>query len=141
MTVIRDFLKIPLLQNLITDSHFVKRDRVGRSLGFLARIMKDDWSSSPREIAIDEKSAVLVEEDGKARVIGSGKGAYFLKPMRAPETCVEGAPLTLRDVRTHRVSSGGSFNLKSWTGSGGVDYLLSVVNGRIESTQSGNQIY
>jgi len=141
VTVIRDFLKIPLLENLITDSHFVKRDRMGRSLGFLARISKDDWSSSPREGGVDEKSAVLVEESGKAAVIGSGRGAYFMKPTHAPETCAAGLPLTLRDVRIYRVPSGGSFDLKSWTGNGGVEYSLSVVNGRIESTQSRNHIY
>ena len=55
----RDFLKVPHLQNLITDSHFAKRDRLGRSLGFLARIVQNGWSKTPREIAVDEKSAVL----------------------------------------------------------------------------------
>jgi len=141
VTVIRNFLKTPRLENLITDSHFVKRDRMGRSLGFLARIMKDGWSSSPREVAIDEKSAVLVDEDGMAIVIGPGKGAYFMKPTRAPETCAESIPLTFRDVAVYRVPSGGRFDLKSWTGSGGVAYSLSVVNGKIESTQPGKQIY
>lgn len=141
VTVTRDFLKIPRLENLIADSHFAKRDRMGRSLGFLARIMKDGWSSSPREIAIDEKSAVLVEEDGQATVIGSGKGAYFLKPTHAPEICAEAVPLTFRDVRIYRVPRGGRFDLKSWSGIGGVDYSLSVVNGKIESTQPGNQVY
>jgi len=141
VTVIRDFLKIPGLENLITDSHFDKRDRMGRSLGFLARIMKDGWSSSPREIAIDEKSAALMEENGQATVIGSGKGAYFLKPTHAPETCAEGAPLTFRDITVYRVPSGGRFDLKSWTGSGGVQYSLSVVSGRVESAQPGSQIY
>src|SRR5215831_1305029 len=138
VTVIRDFLKIPQFEILITDSHFVKRDRMGRSLGFLARIMKDDWSSSPREVAVDEKSAVLVEEDGKATVVGSGRGAYFMKPTHGPETCSEGVPLTFRDVTVYRVPRGGHFDLKSWTGSGGVEYSLSVVNGRIESTQPGS---
>ncbi len=49
MTLIRDFLTVPQLEKLITDSHFAKRDRLGRTLGFLARIMQDGWSSSPRE--------------------------------------------------------------------------------------------
>jgi cyanophycinase len=141
VTVIRDFLRIPLLENLITDSHFVKRDRMGRSLGFLARIMKEDWSSSPREVAIDEKSVVLVEENGKATVVGSGRGAYFMKPIRGPQTCAEGMPLTFRDVTVYRVPRGGHFELRSWTGSGGVEYSLSVVNGKIESTQAGSHIY
>ena len=99
VTLERDFVKIPLLENLITDSHFAKRDRMGRTLGFLARIMKDGWSASPREVAIDEKSAVLVEADGKGSVVGRGKGAYFLRPTGAPRKFARKAlPLTLRGI-------------------------------------------
>lgn len=141
VTLVRDFLKIPGLENLITDSHFAKRDRMGRSLGFLARIMKDGWSQSPREIAIDEKSAVLVEPDGQARVVGSGKGAYFMKPAHAPEVCNEKVPLTFHYISVYRAPRGGRFDLKSWTGEGGTSYTLSVEKGKIESTQKGGGVY
>jgi cyanophycinase-like exopeptidase len=141
VTLVRDFLKIPHLENLITDSHFAKRDRLGRSLGFLARIEKDGWSTSPREIAIDEKSAVLVEADGKATVVGTGKGAYFLRPAHTPEICEEGKPLTFREIGVYRVKAGGHFDLGSWTGDGGVAYTLSVENGKISSTQQGGGSY
>ncbi len=141
VTLAREFLKVPHLENLITDSHFARRDRMGRSLGFLARIMKDGWSSSPREVAIDEKSAVLVEADGKARVLGTGKGAYFLHPTQAPEVCEKGAPLTFRGVSVYLVPAGGHFDLPSWTGDGGTAYSLSVVHGKIESTQMGKGTY
>jgi len=141
VTVERDFLRIPHLENLITDSHFAKRDRMGRTLGFLARIMKDGWSTSPREVAIDEKSAVLVEADGKGTVVGTGKGAYFLKPTQAPEVCEKGVPLSLTGITVYRVKAGGRFDLAAWTGEGGTAYSLSVVKGKIESTQSGNAIY
>jgi cyanophycinase len=138
VTLEHDFLKIPLLTNLITDSHFAKCDRMGRSLGFLARLIKDGWSSSPREVAIDEKSAVLVENDGKATVVGTGKGAYFLRPTQAPEVCEKDLPLTFRNVSVYRVPAGGHFDLKSWTGDKGVAYSLSVENGKIKSTQTGS---
>ncbi|MGH9494735.1 MAG: cyanophycinase [Candidatus Sulfotelmatobacter sp.] len=141
VTLVRDFLKVPHLDHLITDSHFAKRDRMGRTLGFLARIMKDGWSSTPREVAIDEKSAVLVEADGKGRVVGSGKGAYFLRPEQSPETCEEKTPLTFHNVSVYRVPAGGHFDLDSWKGDGGVAYSLSVEAGKITSTQSGNAIY
>jgi cyanophycinase len=141
VTLARDFLKIPSLENLITDSHFARRDRMGRSLGFLARIMKDGWSASPREVAIDEKSAVLVEGDGNARVVGTGKGAYFLSPTQEPEVCEKGVALTFRNVSVYRVRAGGHFDLKSWTGEGGTAYSLSVERGKIESTQAGKGIY
>ena len=141
VTVERDFLRIPLLQNVITDSHFAKRDRMGRSLGFLARIMKDGWSQSPREVAIDEKSAVLVEADGKATVVGAGKGAYFLRPTHGPEICEKGMPLTFQNVTVYRVGSGGHFDLISWTGSGGTAYSLSIERGKITSTQAVGEVY
>jgi cyanophycinase len=141
VTLERDFLKIPHLENLITDSHFAKRDRMGRTLGFLARIMKDGWSAAPREVAIDEKSAVLVEGDGKATVVGTGKGAYFLRSTQAPEVCEKGVPLTFRGISVYRVAAGGHFNLTTWTGDGGTSYSLSVERGKIESTQAGNGIY
>jgi cyanophycinase-like exopeptidase len=141
VTLERDFLKIPHLESLITDSHFAKRDRMGRTLGFLARIMKDGWSSSPREVAIDEKSAVLLEADGKARVVGTGRGAYFLRPAQSPEVCEKGVPLTFSKVSVYRVPADGRFNLTSWTGEGGTAYSLSVERGQIVSTQAGNRIY
>jgi cyanophycinase len=141
VTLVRDFLKVPHLDNLVTDSHFAKRDRMGRTLGFLARIMQDGWSQSPREVAIDEKSAVLVEADGNATVVGSGKGAYFLHPTRAPEVCKQGTALTFRDVSVYRVPAAGHFNLPAWAGGGGVAYSLSVLNGKIESTQAGTAVY
>src|SRR5450755_720952 len=126
VTLVRGFLKIPHLENLLTDSHFAKRDRMGRTLGFLARIMQDGWSKAPREVAIDEKSAVLVEPDGKGTVVGRGKGAYFLHPTQAPEVCQPGQPLTFRDIGVYKVPSGGHFDLDSWQGNGGTAYSLSV---------------
>ena len=141
VTLVRDFLKIPRLENLITDSHFAKRDRMGRSLGFLARIMKDGWSASPREMAIDEKSAALVEADGRASVVGTGKGVYFMRPTQAPEVCEKGVPLTLRKISVYRVKAGGHFDLTSWTGDGGTAYSLSVERVKVESSQMGKGIY
>jgi cyanophycinase len=141
VTLIRGFLKIPHLKNLLTDSHFAKRDRMGRTLGFLARIAQDGWSKTPREVAIDEKSAVLVESDGRATVVGSGKGAYFLRPTQKPKTCRAGEPLTFQKISVYRAPAGGHFNLESWTGSGGTAYSLSVEKGNIESTQAGHAIY
>jgi cyanophycinase len=141
VTVRRDFVKIDLLQNTLTDTHFAKRDRMGRTLTFLARIMKDGWSPAPREIAVDEKSAVLVERNGKARVIGSGKGAYFLSVRGGPEICRENTPLTFRDISVYRGPTGSTFNLEGWAGKGGTAYSLSVVEGKIQSTQKGGEVY
>jgi cyanophycinase len=141
VTVRRDFVKIALLQNTLTDTHFAKRNRMGRTLTFLARIMKDGWSPAPREIAVDEKSAVLVEPNGKARVIGSGKGAYFLSTRGGPEVCAANTPLTFRDITVYYGPTGSEFNLKDWKGKGGTTYSLSVVEGKVQSTQKNGEVY
>ena len=140
VTVVRDFLKIPLLKNTITDSHFAQRDRMGRTLGFLARLMQDGWSQSPHEVAIDEKSAFLVEANGKGIAVGNGKGVYFLAPTKAPAICQDGTPLTFQGIAVTRVAAGGHFDLATWTGSG-TQYFLNVTDGKIESTQGNKSIY
>lgn len=141
VTVVRDFLNIPVLQNTITDSHFAKRDRMGRTLVFLARIIQDGWSKNPREVAVDEKSAVLVEADGKVTVVGPGKGAYFLRPTTPPEVCRKNQPLTFRDVAVYKGPAGSHFNLSSWEGDGGINYTLSVERGVLHSSQSDHSVY
>ncbi len=141
VTVVRDFLKVPGLENILTDSHFAKRDRMGRSLGFLARIVKDGWSKAPREIAIDEKSALLVEASGRAKVVGTGLGVYFLQVTDAPEVCKPGQPLTLRNVAAYRAPTGAGFDVRAWSGDGGEAYLISVEAGKIHSSRVENAAY
>jgi cyanophycinase len=141
VTMVRNFLKIPHMQNTLTDSHVAIRDRMGRTLGFLARIVQDGWSGHPREIAIDEKSAVLVDPDGHGTVVGAGKGAYFLQVTEAPKTCKPNTPLDFRNIAVYHAPTGGHFDLPQWTGSGGESYSLSVENGVIHSTQAGNSAY
>jgi len=141
VTIVRDYLKIPLLENLITDSHFAKRDRLGRSLGFLARIVQDGWAKNPREIAIDEKSALLVEADGKSKVIGTGKGVYFLRVTEAPKVCQKDQPLTLHNISAYLGPTGSTFDLPSWTGAGGQSYTLDVDAGIVHSSRPDKSLY
>jgi cyanophycinase len=141
VTLVHDFLKVPGLDNMLTDSHFAKRDRMGRSLGFLARMVADGWSKHPREIAIDEKSALLVEVDGRAKVVGTGMGAYFLQVTEPPEVCKPGQPLTLRNVAVYRAPTGAAFDIRGWSGEGGEAYSISVEAGEIHTIPAGNAVY
>jgi cyanophycinase len=141
VTLVRDFLKVPGLDNVLTDSHFATRDRMGRSLGFLARIVEDGWSKTPRQIAIDEKSALLVEPGGRGKVVGTGSGVYFLQVTDAPEVCKPGLPLTLRNVAAYRAPTGASLDVRAWTGDGGEAYSISVESGRVHTSRPGNALY
>ncbi|HEX6324779.1 MAG TPA: cyanophycinase [Vicinamibacterales bacterium] len=130
----REFLALPGLEDLITDTHFVERNRLGRLLVFLARIQKDGWSLAPRAIAVDRETAVLVDPDGKATLAGRNT-AYFLRPTAPPAHCEPGKPLTLRGVDVYRIDSTGSFDLAAWRGTGGLAYSLDAVDGVVTSSR------
>jgi len=145
ITLSHSFLEIPILKGIITDTHFARRDRMGRLLVFLAREIEPDGKPLPRGeprirgIGVEQASAVLVEPDGTATVVGHGS-AYFVNTKGWVETLLPGKPLTMRDVSVDKVTPGHSFDLKSWTGDA-MRYLLSVEAGVIHSTQAGGGVY
>ena len=140
VTISRDFLRIPLLAGIITDTHFAQRDRMGRLVVFLSRILQDGWSKQVRAIAVEEGAAVLLEADGQAKVIGAGP-AYFLEAKDPPGICRRKTPLTSGGITVHRAPAGTSFNLKDWKGTGGDDYKLSVIKGELKALDSNHGIY
>jgi cyanophycinase len=134
VTLTRDFLSIPVLKSIITDSHFSQRQRMGRSLAFLARIVQDGWAPGAHGIGVDETTAVLVEADGHARVVGKNS-AYFMTLDHRPEACVDGKPLTLRHVKVLKLSAGDTFDMKTWTAAGGSSFEVNVVDGKMTSSE------
>jgi len=140
VTISRDFLHIPLLTGIITDTHFAKRDRMGRLIVFLARILQDGWAKQVRAIAVEEGAAVVLEPDGQAKIIGSGP-AYFLEAKKSPESCRRKTSLTFSGIVVHRAPSGASFDVKDWKGTGGDDYLLSAIAGELKTLGSTHGIY
>ena len=126
---------VPLLANLLTDSHFVTRDRMGRSLVFLARLQEDRMATAPREIAIDEASGVGVSASGTTTTFGTGAGAYYLSVTeQATRVCEENTPLTYTPVSVVHVTNGGNFTLGTWTSTSSPTYTLSVSNGVVSSS-------
>ena len=139
VTLSRDFLRIPLLAATITDTHFVKRDRLGRLLVFMARILHDGWAPAVRAIAVDENAAVLLEPDGVGNVVGGP--AYFLEATSPPEVCSRKKPLTFSGISVHRAPAGTSFNIRNWKGDSGDNYTLSVAAGQVKASGSDHGLY
>ena len=145
ITLAHEFLQIPILKGLITDTHFAKRNRMGRSLVFLARVNQLDGkpaaTSTPRihGIGVQERAAVLLEPNGKATVIGHGN-VYFIRPTGFADTLEPGKPLTFRTTEVQKVSPKHTFDLKAWQGDA-THYTLSVEAGTVTSTQPGGGIY
>jgi cyanophycinase-like exopeptidase len=140
ITLAENFLSISTLQGLIDDPHFVTRDRMGRDLAFLCRIYLNGWSSAPRDIAIDEQTALLVDSAGNGTVVGIST-VYFLQAPGAPQVCQSGTPLTYQNIGVQRINSSGTFNLSTWKGTGVTAYTVSATTGVLSSTQPGGGIY
>jgi cyanophycinase len=140
VTLERDLFQSALGGNKLYDSHFVTRDRMGRSLVFLARIVNNGWAAQPRGIGIDEETALLVEPNGASTMVGSG-AAYFLQAPGPAQVLADRTPLTYLNIGVYKVPQGGTFNFSTWVGTGGVAYTLNVNNGAVSSTQAGGNIY
>lgn len=136
-----NFVAIPALQGLIDDPHFVTRDRMGRDVAFLCRVYNNGWSNAPRDIAVDEQTALLVETNGDVSLVGNSN-AYFLQAPGAPQVCQAGTPVTYQNITVYRISpAAGTFNVVTWTGTGGTSYSVSANAGVMSSTQPGGSLY
>lgn len=156
ITLEHEFLKLPLMRHVITDSHFAKRDRMGRSVAFVARIY-NDGNHDVRGIGIDERSVVLLEPDGAAKVVGEGEGAYMMSARKGPLPTVDdfiynffhrharpviqpGRPLWFWTNIQH-VSVGGTIDWKKWTSSHAERYTLTARDGKLTSSKAEGKIY
>lgn len=130
VTFTYDFFHWNHLQGTFPDSHFVTRDRMGRTMAFLARQIQDGKAASVLSIAVDEATSVVVDRNGLATVMGTG-AAYFVLADHAPEVCRTGTPLTYSGFKIWKVTPGGTFNLAARPTTGYT--LRSVANGVIDA--------
>lgn len=138
VTLGRDFLVIPHMRHVVTDTHFHERDRMGRLMTFVAHVASD--GTPARGIGVDEGTAVMVEADGRASVTGPG-AAYFLEASGPAETLLPGYPLRFCHVEVFRAREGAGFDLQTWHGTDGESYTLSAHDGRLRSSREDGSPY
>ncbi|TVR19602.1 MAG: cyanophycinase [Balneolaceae bacterium] len=90
----------PLLEGVITDQHFSQRNREGRAVVFLARIIDKLHAAGSYKplsvIAVDERTAVGIDESGEMNVMGDHR-VFFIHPVEdnaTPAQLTEGTPFT-----------------------------------------------
>jgi cyanophycinase len=140
VTLEKDFLVLPRLTGMITDQHLQERDRIGRTVALLARLLQDHWTRHARAIAADRETSIHVDPiTGTAEVFATRDHptpyAYFMSANRLPERCEPGRPLTFGRVDVYRLGPGGRFHLAGWKGEGGIAYQLSVDSGMLHSSR------
>ena len=112
MTLESDFLHFRGLEDLVTDTHFSARSRLGRLLAFVARVRGETGNARVFGIGVDERTALLVGADGVGRLAeGSAGAAWVVLPpaqVRAPE---RGRALSIEGWRLMRMNGASRIDL------------------------------
>ena len=116
ITLERDMLALPVLDGTIIDTHFTQRDRMGRLLVFMARIITDGWATRVHGVGVDQDTAALVTPDGIATVVGQGNVSFVEMRSGDVVSCEPGAQPETRFVKVHVIHVGSTFDLTHWRG-------------------------
>lgn len=123
ITLKNDFLQIPLLKNVITDTHFNQRIRQGRLISFMANALNSNLSdfNKLKGIGVDENTAVFLDEQGTGKVFGTNN-AWFFKAASNPESYkpFNWQKNPIKTLKVKGTESGvNSFNIINWKLSSG----------------------
>ena len=146
------FLTPGSFKNAILDSHFDERNRMGRLMTFVSRLIAPVGASgcaggilaagtSPingaRAVGVGEQAALLVEGDGQRKPYTARRAVnpdlvmagaiYFVRPLQAATTCQPGKPLTAYNMEISKLDDDRVFNLSDWSGL--PTYTIDVVDG------------
>ncbi|WP_102789573.1 cyanophycinase [Stenotrophomonas bentonitica] len=112
VTLDSDFLAMPYLANVVTDTHFGKRDRLGRLIVFVARAAQRSRQQDMVGLGVDEDTALCVEADGTGQVFSRDGGyAWLVMPQRAADRLRGGSPLEFRAIPVTGVGEGSRLHL------------------------------
>lgn len=107
----QNFIKLPFLNKTITDTHFSQREREGRLLGFMAKVMLSE-KILINGIGSDEETAICLDQNGLGKVLGNGN-AYIVKPDVFPEINQD-ASLLFSPVKVFKLKNNDIFDFKIW---------------------------
>ena len=140
------FIAPPALASMIFDSHFDSRDRMGRFIAFISRLVaptttpggtfgciggvlpaSSSGNATARGIGISVETALLVQGNGNGnpvtakRVTNSSttteSAVYFVRPSVPPSVCRSQTPLTVPNVEVKKLADSNTvFNITDWTG-------------------------
>jgi len=129
---------LPWMAGTITDSHLVTRDRMGRLVTFMARMVQDFGVpvAAVRGIGLDEETALVVD-NGLATVVGNPiltggttGSAYFLRASVGALLKVKAKTALEASVLIVKRTAGQAYDIATWP----------AVNGTYAVTASGGQL-
>ncbi len=121
-----DFLNFPLMNNIVTDTHFSQRDRMGRLFAFMARLRQDNNTARILGIGVSENTALFMDRTGLGIVDGSG-AAYVVEERTDTQRTqvLSGQPLIYRNLQRTKLTAGQFFDFVTYIHNG-TSIVLSV---------------
>jgi beta-aspartyl-peptidase (threonine type) len=112
VTLEDDFLHVRNLETVITDTHFSARSRLGRLITFVARLHSE---KNPHVIGlgVDEKTALLVDADGTARIADGSAGSAWLVVPHQRATLKAGQALSMHELVLTRIDPGSVIDIRT----------------------------
>ncbi|MFC8615485.1 hypothetical protein ACFT9M_03545 [Micromonospora purpureochromogenes] len=131
LTFTTGMFRWPNYANTINDSHFVARDRMGRTMAFVARAIKDGRTSGGKAwgVGVEEGASLYIDRNGLATL--SGPSAYVVLGDHQPEVAVAGQPLTYSNFKIWKLTSGQTYHFANRPTCG---YYLKSVNAGVPSS-------
>lgn len=115
LTLVDDFLHMPYLRQVITDSHFGKRDRLGRLIAFVARLSNEHARDDLVGLGVDEYTALCIDARGHGTVFsGNGGHVWLVRLRQSARVYAQGQPLSIRDVPVIGLGTGSRLRLRDF---------------------------
>ncbi len=112
VTLDTDFLHVPGLEGVITDTHFSARSRLGRLITFVARLDATFPAARVCGLGVDEASALLVDERGIGRLAEGSAGSAWLVTVGKRGQVAAGRPLAVDAVSVERLDAGSRIDVR-----------------------------
>ena len=142
VTLDHDFLHLRFLDRIITDSHFGKRERLGRLIAFLAKARSTRLMKDPIGMGVDENTALCIDSEGVGSVFtGSGGNVWLVQPTTGPSDINVDTALNWSNITLTGVGPASRFNLKTFDiehpafeRTANVDHGILSIHDRVQSS-------
>jgi cyanophycinase len=112
VTIVRNFLHMPFLAHVVTDTHFTARNRLGRLIAFVAQV-RSTIDANAVGLGVDQDSALCVDASGHGRLFTNDHGFGWLVQPASKARVVPGKPLEFPLIRITGVGPRSRINLKT----------------------------
>lgn len=104
----------PLMDGIITDTHFYERDRMGRLMTFMARLREDGTTSFVSGVGVSENTSLFINSSGVGIVDGDYEVYVLEEDSGTARTQINsGDPAIYENVVRFKLLAGDTFNFNT----------------------------